>query len=246
MVLTALAGLWAGTINTVVGSGTLVSFPVLVAIGLSPVTANVSNTVGLFPGSFVGAYGYRRELAGQGRRAAVLGVPAMLGAVGGALLLLVLPSAAFDAIVPGLIGLALVLVIFGRRINTWLASHGRRASEHVTAGLWFAVLLAGVYGGYFGAAQGVLQMGIFGVFLRDDIQRHNALKNLLAGMINLVAAVVFVVVGNKINWTAAGLIAVGSIAGGLLGARIGRRLPPTVLRAVIVVVGVAAIVKLLA
>jgi uncharacterized protein len=246
MVVTVLAGLWAGTINTVVGSGTLVSFPVLVAIGLSPVTANISNTLGLFPGSFVGAYGYRRELAGQGRRAAVLGVAAMLGAVAGALLLLVLPAAAFDAIVPVLIGLALVLVVFGRRINAWLASRGRHASERVTVGLWFAMLLAGVYGGYFGAAQGVLQMGIFGVFLKDDIQRHNALKNLLAGLINLVAAVVFVVIGHHIDWAAAGLIAVGSIAGGLLGARIGRRLPPNVLRAVIVVIGIAAIVKLLA
>lgn len=245
MVAVVLAGLWAGTINTVVGSGTLVSFPVLLAVGLSPVTANISNTLGLFPGSFVGAYGYRRELAGQGRRAGLLSIAATLGAVAGALLLLVLPSAAFDAIVPVLIGLALVLVVFGRRINAWLAVRGRHASEHVTPGLWVAILLTGVYGGYFGAAQGVLQMGIFGVFLKDHIQRHNALKNLLAGLINLVAAVVFVVIGRHINWVAAGLVAVGSIAGGILGARIGRRLPPAVLRAVIVVVGIAAIVKLL-
>jgi uncharacterized protein len=244
-VLTVLAGLWAGTINTVVGSGTLVSFPVLLAIGLPPVTANISNTVGLFPGSFVGAYGYRRELAGQGRRATLLSVAALLGAVAGALLLLRLPSAAFDAIVPVLIGLALILVVFGRRINAWLAARGRYASEHVTVGLWLAMLLTGVYGGYFGAAQGVLQMGIFGVFLKDDIQRHNALKNLLAGLINLVAAVVFIAIRARVNWAAAGLIAAGSIAGGVLGARIGRRLPPNVLRAVIVVVGLAAIVKLL-
>jgi hypothetical protein len=223
VVLTVLAGLWAGTINTVVGSGTLVSFPVLLAVGLSPVIANISNTVGLFPGSLVGAYGYRRELAGQGRRAILLSVAAVLGAVAGALLLLVLPHAAFDAIVPVLIGLALVLVVFGKRINAWLAARGRHASEHVTVGLWIAMLLTGVYGGYFGAAQGVLQMGLFGVFLKDDIQRHNA----------------------RVNWVAAGLIAVGSIAGGVLGARIGRRLPPNVLRGVIVVVGVAAMVKLL-
>jgi uncharacterized protein len=245
VVLTVLAGVWAGTINTVVGSGTLVSFPVLLAVGLSPVTANVSNTLGLFPGSFVGAYGYRRELAGQGRRAILLGVAVLLGAVAGAFLLLVLPSAAFDTIVPVLIGLALILVVFGRRINAWLAGRGRYASEHVTVGLWIAMLLTGVYGGYFGAAQGILQMGFFGVFLKDDIQRHNALKNLLAGLVNFVAAVVFVAVGAHINWTAAGLVAAGSIAGGILGARIGRRLPPNVLRGIIVVVGIAAIVKLL-
>lgn len=245
VVLTVLAGLWAGTINTVVGSGTLVSFPVLLAVGLSPLSANISNTLGLFPGSLVGAYGYRRELAGQGRRALRLCTAAVLGAVAGALLLLVLPSAAFDAIVPVLIGLALILVVFGRRINAWLGARGRRSSEHVTVGLWIAILLTGVYGGYFGAAQGVLQMGIFGIFLKDDIQRHNALKNLIAGLINLVAAVVFVAIGTHVNWAAAGLIAAGSIAGGVLGARIGRRLPPNVLRAIIVVVGIAAIVKLL-
>jgi uncharacterized membrane protein YfcA len=245
VVLILLAGLWAGTINTVVGSGTVVSFPVLLAAGLSPVTATVSNTLGIFPGSFVGAYGYRRELAGQRWRATMLSVPALLGAVAGALLLLVLPSAAFDAIVPVLIGLALILVVFGRRINAWFTARGRHASEHVTVGLWVAILVTGVYGGYFGAAQGVLQMGIFGIFLKDDIQRHNALKNLLAGLINLVAAVVFIAIGAQINWTAAGLLAVGSVAGGVLGARIGRRLRPNVLRSIIVVVGIAAIVKLL-
>jgi uncharacterized protein len=153
MVVTVLAGLWAGAINTVVGSGTLVTFPVLVAIGLSPVTANVSNTLGLFPGSFVGAYGYRRELAGQGRRAAVLGVPATLGAIAGALLLLVLPSSTFDAIGPVLIGLALVLVVFDPRINAWLAGTGPARQQRVSLALWIAILLTGIYGGYFGAAR---------------------------------------------------------------------------------------------
>src|SRR5579875_3577520 len=115
--LVLAAGVWAGTINTVVGSGTLVSFPVLLGVGLPPVTANVSNTVGLFPGSFVGAYGYRRELAGQRSRVAVLGIASSLGAVAGAILLLVLPSGAFQAIVPVLIGIALLLVIFGKQIT---------------------------------------------------------------------------------------------------------------------------------
>lgn len=242
--LVLAAGIWAGTINTVVGSGTLVSFPVLLGVGLAPVTANVSNTVGLFPGSFVGAYGYRRELAGQGARAVVLGTASAVGAIGGAVLLLVLPAGAFQAIVPVLIGLALVLVIFGKQLTDLMSRYGRVAADHVTAPLWLTALGTGVYGGYFGAAQGVLLMGFLGLFLAEPIQRQNALKNVLAGLTNLVAAGYFVLV-THVDWLAAGLVAGGSILGGLMGARVGRRLSPVALRATIVVVGVAAIVKLL-
>jgi len=244
-VLVFFAGLWAGTINTVVGSGTLVSFPTLLAIGLNPVTANVSNTLGLFPGSFVGAYGYRRELVGQRARLLSLSVAITIGSVAGSLLLFVLPNATFKAIVPVLIGLAILLVIFGKRINVWLAARGSHASEHVTPPLWASMLGTGVYGGYFGAAQGILQMGLFGIFLKDDIQRQNALKNVLSGLVNFVAAIVFVIVGKHIDWAVSGLIAAGAICGGVVGARIGRRLPPNVLRAIIVVVGIAAMAKLL-
>ena len=242
--LVFVAGIWAGTINTVVGSGTLVSFPVLLGIGLPPVTANVSNTVGLFPGSFVGAYGYRRELAGQRHRAIVLGIASTIGAVAGALLLLELPPGAFKAIVPILIVLALVLVVFGPKLNSWLAGTRHEASEQVRWPLWVCTLLTGVYGGYFGAAQGVLLMGFLGLFLAESLQRQNGLKNVLAGLVNFVAAIIFVLTAH-IDWAAVVLLAGGSIIGGLLGARIGRRLSPTALRAVIVVVGVAAIVKLL-
>lgn len=243
-VLVFVAGIWAGTINTVVGSGTLVSFPVLLAVGVPPVTANVSNTIGLFPGSFVGAYGYRRELAGQKERAVLLSSASALGAICGAVLLLELPAGAFKAIVPVLIGLALVLVVFGKKVTAWLAARGRGATEHVTKSLWSVSFVTGVYGGYFGAAQGVLLMGFLGLFLAESLQRQNALKNVLAGVTNLVAAVVFVCV-THVDWTAALLIAGGSIVGGLLGARVGRRLSPAVLRATIVVVGLAAIIKLL-
>jgi uncharacterized membrane protein YfcA len=244
-VLVLIAGVWAGTINTVVGSGTLVTFPTLVGVGLSPLGANITNTVGLFPGSFVGAYGYRRELQGQRSRVLLLSTATLVGASIGAVLLLTLPSSAFDDIVPVLIGLSLVLVVFGRRFTGWLAGRGIEVSERVRPPLWLSTLFVGVYGGYFGAAQGVLQMGFLGVFLKDSIQRQNALKNVLAGLVNLVAAVIFVAVGRRIDWTAALLVAIGSILGGLLGARIGRRLSPTVLRALIVVIGVAAIVELL-
>jgi uncharacterized protein len=243
-VVVLFAGLCAGTINTVVGSGTLITFPVLLAVGLPPVTANVSNTVGLFPGSFVGAYGYRRELEGQRNRALVLGTASVVGAIIGAVLLLTLPPGAFQAVVPVLIVLALVLVVFGKRLTTWMAERGRHTTEHTTPAMWLATMVTGIYGGYFGAAQGVLLMGFLGLMLTETMQRQNALKNVLAGLVNLVAAVVFVLT-THVDWRTAGLIAVGSILGGLLGARIGRRLSPAVLRGVIVVVGIAAIVKLL-
>jgi hypothetical protein len=244
-VLVLFAGVWAGTINTVVGSGTLVSFPVLLGIGLNPLTANITNTLGLFAGSLSGAVGYRRELTGQRSRLVALIPAALTGAIIGSVLLLVLPAGVFKAVVPVLIALALVLVIFGRRINAWLAARGRHASEHVTPPLWWSMFGTGIYGGYFGAAQGILQMGLFGVFLKEDIQRQNGLKNVLAGLLNMVSAIVFVIVGKHIDWAVAGLLAIGSISGGILGARIGRRLSPAVLRGVIVVVGVAAILKLL-
>jgi uncharacterized membrane protein YfcA len=244
-VLVVLAGLGAGTINTVVGSGTLITFPTLLAVGLPPVTANVSNTVGLFPGSFVGAYGYRRELEGQGRRAAELGSASLLGAIAGAVLLLELPAAAFKAIVPALIILALLLVVFGGRLTAWFIARGHGATDRISAPLWIVTFGTGIYGGYFGAAQGVLLMGLLGLFLTESLQRLNAMKNVLAGLVNLVAAMVFVST-THIDWAAAGLIACGSVVGGFVGAHIGRRLPPPVLRAVIVVVGLAAVVKLLA
>ena len=227
------------------GSGTLITFPVLLGIGLPPVTANVSNTVGLIPGSFVGAYGYRKELVGQRERVIRLGVGAALGSLAGAVLLLELPSRAFKAIVPVLIILALLLIVFGPWLTERLAHTRHRPRKHVTGLLWILVLLCAVYGGYFGAAMSVLFMGIFGVLLADDIQRQNALKNVLAGLVNLAAAVVFVFAAH-VDWAAAGLIAAGAVVGGLVGSRVGRRLSPAALRATIVVVSLVAVVKLLA
>ena len=214
-------------------------------MGLPPVTANVSNTVGLFPGSFVGAYGYRRELEGQRRRATVMGSASVPGAVLGAVLLLVLPAEVFKAIVPVLIILAVGLVALGPRVGAWAAAHGRTATDRVTIPLWLVTFATAVYGGYFGAAQGVLLMGFFALFLAESLQRQNALKNVLAGLVNLVAAVVFVLT-THVDWAAALAIAFGSMVGGVVGARIGRRLSPAILRTTIVVVGLIAVVKLLA
>jgi len=281
------AGLAAGTINTVVGSGTLITFPTLLAFGYPPVLANVSNNVGLVPGVASGVHGYRAELAGQRRRIIRLGSASASGGLVGAILLLVLPADAFEAIVPALIGVAVVMVLIQPRLARWMA---RRQVDRVAAApgdgdpaadpdparppraldggttavgvlpatdvsrsveaiggpvLWFFVFCAGVYGGYFGAAQGVLLIGMLGIAFSDSLQRINAVKNVLAGLVNGLAAIVFIAL-THIDWGVAGLIAAGSIIGGQVGARVGRRLPPWGLRLVIVCVGVAALVKLLA
>jgi uncharacterized protein len=237
-----VAGLLAGMINAVVGSGTLITFPTLLALGVPPVTANVSNTVGLVPGSFSGAYGYRQELRGQGRRIARLGVGSALGGITGGLLLLVLPESAFEAIVPALILLGCALVILGPRISA--ATTHRRRGAHGGVALFAGIFGLGIYGGYFGAAQGILLVAVLSIALDDDLQRINALKNVLAGIVNLTAALLFIAVAD-VDWQIAVLIAIGAVAGGLLGARVGRRLPNSVLRGVIVIVGVTVSVWLI-
>jgi uncharacterized membrane protein YfcA len=251
------AGLAAGTINTVVGSGTLITFPTLLAFGYPPVLANVSNNVGLVPGVASGVVGYRAELAGQRRRIIRLGSASLCGGLVGAILLLVLPAGAFKAIVPVLIGIALVMVVFQPRLSKWVARRQPAATDAAAPvsqdaalevggpALWVLVFASGVYGGYFGAAQGVLLIGLMGVAFTDSMQRINAVKNVLAGLVNGIAAVVFVL-ATHIDWGVAGLIAAGAILGGQIGARIGRKLPPWGLRVLIICVGVAALVKLLA
>ncbi|MCF3119551.1 sulfite exporter TauE/SafE family protein [Streptomyces arenae] len=239
MVAVGAAGVAAGGLNAVVGSGTLITFPTLLAFGFPPVLANVSNNLGLVPGTLSAAYGYRREMKGQFRRLVRFGTASLIGGLVGALLLLKLPADAFQAVVPALILTACVLVL----LQPWLSRRLKGRSENGRSDggvpMWCGVLATGVYGGYFGAAQGVLLMALFGTFLQDDLQRLNAAKNVLASIVNGVAAVIFIVVA-EIDWTAAGLIALGSTAGGLIGARFGRRLPPTAMRAFIVIVGVTA------
>jgi uncharacterized membrane protein YfcA len=242
-----VAGMAAGTINTVVGSGTLITFPTLLAFGVPPVTANVSNNLGLVPGSMAGAWGYRRELRGQGPRVGWLVSASLIGALAGGVLLLTLPEGAFEAIVPALILLGVALVIFQPRLTAWVARRAEtRGVEHRHGApwVWPAVLLAGVYGGYFGAAQGVLLMAILGIGVAESLQRSNAVKNVLAACVNGMAGLLFALAAD-VDWAVAGLIGIGSVVGGLLGASVGRRLPPLVLRVVIVVVGVAALTAFL-
>ncbi|MFL6112657.1 MAG: sulfite exporter TauE/SafE family protein [Catenulispora sp.] len=255
-------GMAAGTINVVVGSGTLVTFPTLLAFGYPPVVANVTNTVGLVSGSLSGIHGYRAEIgefrsAGRGRLGALV-LASLLGAVTGALLLLVLPAKAFKAIVPALIALALVLIVAQPRLAKRLAARREAGGDGAAVrrggwGVLAAVFGSGVYGGYFGAAQGVLLMAILGLTYADRLQALNGVKNILACVVNAVAAVVFIAVGElgiggehpSVRWGAALAIAVGALIGGQIGAGVGRRLSPKALRGLIIVVGLVAIVSML-
>jgi uncharacterized membrane protein YfcA len=239
------AGIAAGTINTVVGSGTLITFPVLLGLGYAPVVANVSNTVGLVPGSASGAVGYRAELSRQRSRLVPMGLASVLGGITGGVLLLSLPASAFKAIVPVFIAVALILIMVQPRLSRALDHRRPRTGRRPGPVALAAVLASGVYGGYFGAAQGILLLAILNFSLDDDLQRLNALKVVLAGLVNLVAGVLFVCVAH-IAWLPSALIAAGSLLGGVLGARYGRRLPPAALRVVIEIVGIVAIVRLVA
>ncbi|SNC59703.1 hypothetical protein SAMN05445756_0121 [Kytococcus aerolatus] len=260
--LVLLAGLFAGTINTIVGSGSLVTFPLLVWLGLPPVQANITSKLGIVPGGLTGTWGYRRELAGTRHLLPGLLVASAVGGLAGALLLLVLPAEAFDAVVPVLIAVAGVLVATQPMVKRRLAARARsvgtrsstdasvetRVGERVRATGWLVpgAGAVGVYSGYFGAAQGVLYMAVMGLTTSAGLQQQNALKNLTALVSNAVSAVVFVVVSRgSIDWAVAGVLAVGALLGGLVGARIGRTLPPAVLRGVVLVICVVALWDLL-
>ncbi|WP_457962389.1 sulfite exporter TauE/SafE family protein [Arthrobacter sp. D1-29] len=241
------AGLWAGTINAVVGSGTLVTFPVLIALGVTPVVASMSNAMGLVAGTAAGAWGYRRELTGRGRQLLRLLPASLLGGISGAWLLLHLPERVFHFVAPVLLVLALLMVLFQPRLQSWVLNrevnpeHAIRDKRH---GILLVVLvyLAGVYGGYFVAAQGILLVGILGIFLTGTIQNANAMKNILVLGVNFVAAVSYLLFAfDRINWLVVLLIAVSSTVGGLLGSRVGRRLSPAVLRGIIFALGLMAL-----
>jgi hypothetical protein len=244
----------AGAVNAVVGSGSLITFPTLLAFGYPPVVANVSNNIGVVPGNVSGALGYRRELAGQRSRLIRLGVVAAAGSAGGAAALLSLPSASFRFIVPVLILIASVLVVVQPWLSRRIAARRSRRSEAdgesadrreaISPVLSAGVLGSSAYGGYFGAAQGVLLIGLLGTFLDESLQRVNAAKNVLAGVANGVAALIFIVFAH-VAWLAVLLIATGSTLGGLLGARFGRQLPPLALRIFVVLIGVISAVKLI-
>lgn len=240
------AGLLAGAVNAIAGGGTLLSFPALLAAGLPPVLANTTSSVGLLAGYAGGSLAYRRELEGQRQRAVRLLAAGVVGAVAGAVLLLVVSTAAFEVVVPFLVLLSSGLLAVQPRLAAALRRRGS-AQEHP---LWLAQLLVGlgaVYGTFFGAGLGVILLAVLGLLVADDLQRLNALKNVLSLVINLVGAAVFVATGH-VRWLAALLLAVGAVGGASLGVGLARRLPAELVRAAIVaaglVVGVVLLVRL--
>lgn len=242
-ILVLVAGFGAGTINAIIGSGTLITFPVLLAIGYPPIVANVSNNIGLVPGAASSAVAYRRELEGSAPQLRRYAPATLLGSITGAALLLTLPPDSFRAVVPVLIALALVLVVLQPRISEWVARRREEVLPHGGRYLLVGIFAVGIYGGYFGGGQGILLFGILATSLAQDLREVNAMRAVLTGLANATAAVIFVFAAD-VAWLPVLLIAIGSTAGGVLGAGIGRRLPDAVLRATIVVVGLAAIVQL--
>ncbi|WP_122816672.1 sulfite exporter TauE/SafE family protein [Nocardioides pantholopis] len=241
------AGLGAGILTSTVGVASLLSFPVLLAIGLPPVTANVSNTLGLTPGGLSGSFGYRAELRQHPRLAAlILGVCAG-GSVLGAALLLGLPPGVFEVVVPYLILFTCLLVGVQPTISRLLRrgrepGPDRMSLSPVATG--FAALV-GVYGGYFGAGAGVMMVAVLGFGTDLPLASVNALKTLALMAGNVVASLIFVFVAD-VDWAVAGLLAAGSVVGGYVGARIGRRLPPVVFRVLVVLAGVVTAATMLA
>lgn len=244
--LLAGAGLLAGGVNAVAGGGSLISFPALLAAGYPPVTANVTNTVALLPGNAGSVAGGLPELTGQRGRLLLLGVTGAVGAVGGAVLLLTTPSGVFDAVVPYLILLACGLLLAQPRLAARVKRRrtGTRAADRSPV-LLLSVLLAGVYGAYFGAGLGVMLLGVLGIALAEKLSRVNALKNVLSTVVNGVAVLAFGIFG-PIAWEAVAVIAVASLAGGYAGGRLARRIPSAVLRAGVVAYGVVVAAVLIA
>jgi uncharacterized membrane protein YfcA len=228
------AGFAAGAVNTMVGSGSLITYPVMVLLGVPPVTANIANTVGLVPGSIAGAWGYRDKLAGTKKLLIRLGAASLSGAVVGAALLTQLPKGAFALVVPVLIlGAAVLVGLQPVIIKRTRPAAGTRWGQLTT---W--VFLSGVYGGYFSAAQGVILLGLLGVFLASGLQEQNAVKNVLQALVNIVAAIFFIAVGT-VAWQYAGLVAIGSLVGAPVGAALAKRIPTAGFRIGIVIFGVA-------
>ena len=240
--LLAGAGLLAGGVNALAGGGSLISFPALLAAGYPPVTANVTNTVALFPGYAGSVAGGRPELKGQRERAGSLVVVSVVGAALGSVLLLTTPGEVFRAVVPFLILLACGLLLLQPR----LAARVQRGDSPAHGGLPLqaGVLLAAVYGAYFGAGLGVLLLGLLGVFLVDRLAVVNALKNVVSVVVNAVAVVAFGIFG-PVAWEAVLVVALASLTGGYLGGRLAGRVPGRLLRGAVVLYGVVVSVLLL-
>jgi uncharacterized membrane protein YfcA len=239
-VFLALSAIAAGVVNAIAGGGTLLTFPALLATGVPAVAANATNTVALFPGQLASSLAYRKHLAEERRRAITLAVPSLVGGLGGSVLLLALPEKSFEVAVPWLIVFACVLLALQGQLKRLVQN---RAAVNHPAALWLFQLGIGIYGGYFGAGIGILMLAAMGILIPSSIQHANALKVLLSLLINAIAAVYFVAAGAV--WPGqAVLMAVASIAGGFLGARLAQRLPPAGMRGFAIAVGLYAAVRM--
>jgi hypothetical protein len=232
------AAVTAGAINAVAGGGSLISFPALIAAGYPAKTANVTNTIAVWPGTVGGSLGYREELRGQGWRVVQLSVPSVIGALTGSAVLLATPQTAFDVVVPFLILFACALMAFQDSIGGYTEHHrlAFAASDRIPAPVHVSSFLLGVYGAYFGAAFGIMTLAIYTILLSDSIQRLNALKGVMALIVNGVAVVIFALSG-EVEWAPGVLMAAGAFCGGYLGVGVARRLGRTWLRVVVVAYG---------
>lgn len=239
-VAVAAAGLVAGAVNAIAGAGSLLTFPVLVAVGLTPLSANVTNSIGVVPGNLAGTYGFRHQLSGQRRRLLGFVGPGAVGSVVGAVLLLALPSHSFALVAPALVAVASVLTLaqpaLARRVD-------RARARRNAVGLGAGIFAVSIYGGYFGSGIGVLFIAVLGIFLVDTMPRLNASKTVLQAMANGVAGILFAFLG-PVRWWLVLILAVSSAAGGPLGARLSLRLPADRLRGIIGVLGLASAVYL--
>jgi hypothetical protein len=246
VVLLIAAGLGAGTVNGVAGGGTLVSFPALLAIGLPPLQANVTSTIGIWPGYLGGVAGFRSEVREQPRaRLRTLSGAAAVGAGVGSVLLLVTPVGAFKTLAPYLVLASCLLFALQPLISRWVKERLAPAADGRIGLAAVGTLLGSVYGGYFGAGLGVMLFALLGLTVPDDLVRTNGLRAVLSLVVNCVAAVVFVVAAH-VAWPDAGLLAGSSLVGGYFGARLARRLPPMVFRVLVVTLGLVTAARLLA
>lgn len=236
-------GISAGLINAVAGAGSIVTFPVLVALGYPPVIANASNIVGLIPASITAILGFRRELSGHWRSVTVMAAGSLTGGVIGAVLLVYLPAAAFSIVVPYLLLSAALLAAAQPLVARYIWRHSRPSLRNTTrplgVGLLAGVFITGVYGGYFGAAQGVILLALLGSLWSTDLVRANGAKNVLAGVAGIIASTILVFTG-LVDWEVVLLIGLGGAVGGWLGSRLGRHLPATVLRTILVIIATSA------
>ena len=234
----AIAAVAAGLINALAGGGSLITFPTLMAVGIPPVMANVTNTVALCPGYLGATLAQKKDLHGQQKRIWLLLPSAVIGGIIGGILLLNSSDKVFERLIPFLILLAAALLAFQDTLRSWLQRRQGDENGHIPE--IFAVLpiaLASIYGGYFGAGLGVIKLAILGLFLKDNLTRLNALKQLLSLVVN-VAASWFFLFSNQVYWSAAIVVAIGSLIGGLLGGKLARIISPSYLRQTVVILSI--------